>query len=121
MALFYDFITPVHMAASRGRRTLPGTKDRCRKEETMLRLSSSEWSIGYADPWQTPQPPGGVAPLRHDLALARHLEKRMAYGPSTVRPLDISAVTIGVCVRMKNSALAIFQGLRFLTSMWANK
>ena len=42
----------------------------------MLRWSSTEWPIGYADPWQAPRPQGGVAPLRHDLALAQYLEKQ---------------------------------------------
>ena len=87
----------------------------------MLRLSSTEWTIGYASPWQTPQPPGGVAPLCHDLALARYLEKRMAYHSSTVRRLDIWTTAIDLCVRTKQGGLAVFHGLRLLTSVWANK
>jgi len=87
----------------------------------MLRLSSIEWPIGYTDPWQTPQPPGGVAPLRHDLALARYLEKRMACDSSTVRRLDIWTTAIDLCARTKQGGLAAFQALRLLTSVWANK
>jgi len=87
----------------------------------MLRLSSTEWPIGYANPWQTPQPPGGVAPLCHDLALARYLEKRMAYDSSTVRRLDIWTTAIDLCVRTKRGVLAALQALRLLTSVWANK
>jgi len=87
----------------------------------MLRLSSTEWPIGYANPWQAPQPPAGVAPLRHDLALARYLEKRMAYDSSMVRRLDIWTTAIDLCVRTKQGVLAAFQALRLLTSVWANK
>ena len=38
------------------------------------------WPIALIETGQAPQPPGGVAPLRHDLALARYLEKRAAHG-----------------------------------------
>jgi len=37
------------------------------------------WHHGYSGPWDGTQPPGGVAPSRADLALARHLAKKAAY------------------------------------------
>lgn len=91
------------------------------EEDTVLRLSSAEWPIGFADPWQAPQPPGGVAPLRHDLALARYLEKRMAYDSSAVLRLDIWTAAIDLRAKMKHGVLAAFRGLRLLRSAWADK
>jgi|RhiMethySRZTD1v2_1073278.scaffolds.fasta_scaffold350268_2 hypothetical protein len=80
----------------------------------MLRWSSTEWPIGYADPWQAPRPQGGVAPLRHDLALARYLEKQAACRASTVRQFDAWATAIRLCVRMAYAGLAALRGLRSL-------
>jgi len=56
--------------------------------------------MGYIDPWQMPQPPGGVAPLRHDLALARYLEKQKAYDVSMAPRFDILTAVIDLCVTM---------------------
>ena len=78
----------------------------------MLRWSSTEWLTGYANPSQAPRPQGGVAPLRHDLALARYLEKQAAYRASTVRPYDTLAAGIRLCVRMAHAGLTAFQGSR---------
>jgi hypothetical protein len=80
----------------------------------MFRWSSTEWPIGYADPWQAPRPQGGVAPLRHDLALARHLEKQAAYRASTVRPFDTLTAGIRLCVRMAYAGLTTLRDLRSL-------
>ena len=76
----------------------------------MLRWTSTAWPIGYADPWQAPWPRGGVAPLRHDLALARYLEKQAACRASTVRPFDTWATAIRLCVRMAHAELTVFRG-----------
>ena len=80
----------------------------------MFRWSSTEWSIGYADPWQAPRPQGGVAPLRHDLALARYLEKQAAYRASTVRPFGTWTTAIRLCVRMAHAGLTALRDLRSL-------
>ena len=87
----------------------------------MMRLSLTEWPIGYADPWQRLQPPGGVAPLRHDLALARYLEKRMAYDSSTIHRLDIWTAAIDLCMRLTRGGLAAFRGSRLFPWAWVNK
>lgn len=57
----------------------------------MLRQSPAGWPTHYVDPWHMPQPPGGVAPLRQDIALAWYLEKRRAYGTSPVCRFNIRA------------------------------
>jgi hypothetical protein len=87
----------------------------------MLNPGSTEWPKGYVDPWHISQPPGGVAPLRHDLALARYLEKRKAYDSSAVRRIDVWAAAIDLCVKMRHGGFAVFRGLRLLPSAWANK
>jgi len=80
----------------------------------MSRWSSTEWPVGYADPWQVPRPQGGVAPLRHDLALARYLEKQAAYRASTVRWFDTWTTAIRLCMRMADAGLTALRGLRSL-------
>jgi hypothetical protein len=67
----------------------------------MLLPSSTGWPMGYIDPWQMPQPPGGVAPLRHDLALARYLEKRKAYDASMACRFNSLTAVIDLCVTMR--------------------
>lgn len=49
----------------------------------MLRPNSTEWPIWHDDPWQNPQPRDDALPLRHDIALARYLEKQRACRAST--------------------------------------
>ena len=66
----------------------------------MLPPHSTEWPTGHSDPWQAPQPPGGVAPLRHDLALARYLEKRAAYRTMRVYQPDLWALLFRRCAVM---------------------
>jgi len=57
---------------------------------------AADWHIGHADPWMLPQIPGGVAPSRHDLALARYLEKQAEHRASDARPA-IGPVLIELC------------------------
>ena len=63
----------------------------------MLRPSSTEWPIWHDDPWQNPQPRDEVVPLRHDIALARYLEKQRACRASTIRRFDLWTSAIGLC------------------------
>jgi hypothetical protein len=60
-------------------------------EDAVQRPSSTDWPIGHEDPWHDPQNSGAVAPLRHDIALSRYLEKQQACRGSAVRGLDLSA------------------------------
>jgi len=54
-------------------------------------LSSTDWPIRHDDPWENSQP-GGVAPLRHDLALAAYLQRQQAWRASAVRNPSASAI-----------------------------
>lgn len=55
----------------------------------MLPSSSLQWPLDHTDPWQVPHPPGGVAPLRHDLALGCYLEKRAAYAMPGIHEVGV--------------------------------
>jgi hypothetical protein len=50
---------------------------------------SAEWPIQHADPLQASSPRGGVAPLRHELALARYLEQQAAHPRPAAFQLDL--------------------------------
>lgn len=54
-------------------------------------LSSTDWPIWHDDPWENSRS-GGVAPLRHDLALARYLDRQLAWRASAVRNPLASAI-----------------------------
>lgn len=41
-------------------------------------MHTTDWYVCYTNPWGAAQPPGGVAPVRADLELARYLEKKAA-------------------------------------------
>jgi hypothetical protein len=62
----------------------------------MLRPSSTEWPIWHDDPWHNPQPRGGLVPRRHDIALARYLEKQRACRASTIHRFDLRATALGL-------------------------
>jgi hypothetical protein len=46
----------------------------------MLPLLPFNRPFDHPDLWQQPRSRGGIAPLRHDRALAEYLEKRAAHG-----------------------------------------
>lgn len=66
-------------------------------------LHPTEWPIWHDEPWENRQPRGGVAPLRHDIALARYLEKQRAGRESTVRSFELPTTAVRACVRMANA------------------
>jgi len=58
----------------------------------------NEWPIWHDDPGQSPRPRYAAAPFRHDIALARYLEKQRAGRESTARSFDLRTRTIRTCV-----------------------
>jgi hypothetical protein len=54
----------------------------------------NEWPIWHDDPGQNPRLHYAVAPLRHDIALARYHEKQRAGRESTVRSFHLRTTTI---------------------------
>jgi hypothetical protein len=58
------------------------------------------WPITSIEAAPAPQPPGGVAPLRHDLALARYLEQRAAHGAPALCELGTWAALRRIFRRM---------------------
>ena len=69
----------------------------------MQRPSSTEWPIWHDDPWENPQPGSTVAPLRHELALARYLEKQRAWRASTVRRFDLGTIARRLCLMIERA------------------
>ncbi|MER8467642.1 hypothetical protein [Mesorhizobium sp. M1396] len=61
-------------------------------------LHPNEWPFWHDDPGQNRRLGCEVAPLRHDIALARYLEKQRGGRESTVRRIDLSTTTIHACV-----------------------
>jgi len=65
-----------------------------------------------------PQPLGGVAPLRHDLALTRYLEKQAVQRASSGSRRDNWDAPIRLCTRVVQVGLAALRGLRAPAAMW---
>ena len=59
--------------------------------------NSSEWPIRREEPWRAPGLPWGVSPLRHDIAVARYLEKQAYHRAST--PSRLGFATIATHIR----------------------
>jgi hypothetical protein len=58
------------------------------------------WPIPSNESGQPPVPPGGIAPLRHDLALANYLEKRAAHGAPALCQFSIGAALRRLCAEL---------------------
>ena len=87
------------------------------QEDAVQRSSSTDWPIWHddpwhEDPWHDPTWRGAVAPQRHDIALARYLEKQQACRGSAVRRLDLSAAMTHASVLIAHVGGAILQRLR---------
>lgn len=76
----------------------------------MIQPSLTEWPIHYIG--QEPQPRGGVAPLRHDLALVQYLEKQAAHRSSSAHQGDGGAAAISRCARIAHSCFIALRALR---------
>ena len=77
----------------------------------MIHPTLTEWPIqGAGDP--LPQPRGGVAPLRHDLALARYLETQAAQRASSGSVRDAWGTVIRLYSRASHTGLAALHTLR---------
>ncbi len=61
-------------------------------------LHPNEWPIWHDDAGQNPRLWNAVAPQRHEIALARYLEKQRAGRESMVRSFDLRTATIRACV-----------------------
>ncbi len=53
----------------------------------------NEWPIWHHDPGQNPRLWNAIAPQRHEIALARYLEKQRAGRESMVRSFDLRTPT----------------------------
>ncbi|MER8422785.1 hypothetical protein [Mesorhizobium sp. M0220] len=54
----------------------------------------NEWPIWHDDPREDPRLRYALAPLRHDVALARYLEKQRADRDSMVRSFDLRTTIV---------------------------
>lgn len=93
-----------------------GVSARSSAEEAMFQPNPANWPIRYADSGQPQQQCGGVAPLRHDIALARYLEKQAAHRASASLGIDLWSAAIGLCVQVAESGLAMLRTLRSTVS-----
>ena len=85
----------------------------------MQRPSSIDWPIWHDDPlhedsWHNPACRGAVAPLCHDIALAKYLERQKAHRGSVVRRLDLSAVIARASATIARVGRAFLERLRRL-------
>ena len=76
-----------------------------------LRPGPVEWPVYHADPLQVPQSARGVAPLRHDLALARHLERRRTLDPTPASRRDSRSVASDFSRSFSLGAMTLLHGL----------
>jgi hypothetical protein len=70
----------------------------------MLPSSPLQWPLDHTDRWEAPHPPGGVAPLRHDLALGCYLEKRAAYQVPDIHVVDVWRAVLRLWTAMTSRA-----------------
>ena len=76
----------------------------------MLRISAIDWPIQQAAAPQPHHLPGGVAPLRHDLALTRYVENRLRYDQLAGRRLAIWRALVDIYRGVEHRAIAILRG-----------
>ncbi|CAH2397642.1 hypothetical protein MES5069_180018 [Mesorhizobium escarrei] len=92
--LVWRFHESFTLAPTRFSRRREIVSARVPQEDTVLRPSPIEWPTWHDDPSQSEQPRGG--PLRHDITLARYLEKQRACRASTVRGFDLRTTAINL-------------------------
>lgn len=76
----------------------------------MFQPGLTEWPILHTDREPAPTPRGGVAPLRHDLALARYLEEQAEHR-IPARQSDIAGVA-RILGRFAHDGLILLRALR---------
>lgn len=86
----------------------------------MLRPNTTDWPIWHDDPWQNPQLRDGLMPLRHDIALARYLQRQQAWRASAVRKFDLSAAAIRASVLVARVGSAFFRRMRSFLALAKN-
>jgi hypothetical protein len=86
----------------------------------MLRITSSDWPIQQVAVPQPHQQPSGIAPLRHELALARYEENRLRYDPLAGRRLASWSGLVATCRSAEQRAIAVLHGVGVLPPAWVN-
>ncbi len=76
----------------------------------MLHTSLTDWPIRGAA-WTAPQPRGGVAPSRYDVALMHHIEKQAAHRESMTREIDIWGAATGLFASIARGSVAAFRAV----------
>ena len=79
----------------------------------MLCPKTSEWSLWSADSWQDPMSSGGIAPLRHDLALKLYLEKQASHRVSVAHRVDIWTSVFRLCLWAARYVCSKFERRQF--------
>jgi hypothetical protein len=82
------------------------------QEDTVQRPALTEWPIWHDDPGHDLQQRGAAVPLRHDLTLARYLQRQQAWRASAVRKFDLSAAAVRASVRVARVGSAFFRRMR---------
>jgi len=75
------------------------------------RPALTDWPIWHEDAGNDLQL-GTAAPLRHDLTLARYLERQQAWRALAVREFDLSTAAIRACVLVVRVGSAFFRRSR---------
>ena len=81
-------------------------------EDIMFHLNADDWPAQNADPWRVSRPSGGIAPLRHEVELARYLEKQAGHRTSKSLSVDLWSVASRGCASILHGSLAAIRGLR---------
>lgn len=81
----------------------------------MFDRNSAEWPMTCSGVWQAQPPRGGIAPLRHDLALARYVEQQAAHRATTASRFDVWSILPGLGLQIVQSVAIAIRGLRALS------
>ena len=74
----------------------------------LIMCRSTDRIMSHVDPFAAPHAAGGIAPLRHEVALARYLEKQAAHRAAAARPV-IGPAMIALCAWLARN-LPVFHG-----------
>jgi hypothetical protein len=104
--VFHDFITLVPTQSSRRRGKLSVLK-LLSQEDTVQHPALTEWPLWLDDPRNDLY--GHCPTERHEIALARFLEKQHVHRASAVRRLDLWAVVTRATTRLASAARPLFR------------
>jgi hypothetical protein len=86
----------------------------------MLRVTSREWPIQQTTVSRSQHYPVGIAPLRHELALAHYVESRLQYEELARRRPAISDALVDTYRASEHWVVAVLRGASVIPPAWFN-